>query len=149
MICNSLGIRSFSFSPIDLDMKPETRVHCMGEQKCSAETCPFLLSTRNSIWTTLQLNMNFPFETLTFIHPSYGTIPLFIVVIMKNCKLVYLEGKGVCLCLMKWMQPITVAARSLGHEPFLPAWTLRSWVRIPLEAWISVCVYAVFDLFCV
>jgi hypothetical protein len=34
--------------------------------------------------------------------------------------------------------PITEAARSEA-----------SWVQIPLEAWISVCVYSVFVLFCV
>jgi hypothetical protein len=35
-------------------------------------------------------------------------------------------------------EPITVAARTLG-----------SWVRIPVEAWMSVCFYSVFVLFCV
>jgi hypothetical protein len=39
--------------------------------------------------------------------------------------------------------------RSLGHEQYSPSWTLWSWVWIPLEAWISVCVYSVFMLFCV
>jgi hypothetical protein len=29
------------------------------------------------------------------------------------------------------------------------AWTLGSWVRIPIEAWMSVCVYSVFMLSCV
>jgi hypothetical protein len=29
-----------------------------------------------------------------------------------------------------------------------PAWTLGSWVRIPLEAWMFVCVYSVFVLSC-
>jgi hypothetical protein len=28
----------------------------------------------------------------------------------------------------------------LRHEPSSPAGTLGSWVRIPLEAWISLCV---------
>jgi hypothetical protein len=37
----------------------------------------------------------------------------------------------------------------LRHEPSSPARTLRSWVRIPLETWMSVCVYPVFVLFCV
>jgi hypothetical protein len=39
--------------------------------------------------------------------------------------------------------------RGLSHEPSSLARTLGSWVRIPLEAWISVCVYSVFVLFCV
>jgi hypothetical protein len=39
--------------------------------------------------------------------------------------------------------------RSLGlrHEPSSPARKLESWVPIPLEAWLSVCVYSMFVLF--
>jgi hypothetical protein len=37
---------------------------------------------------------------------------------------------------------------SLRHEPTPPALTLGWWVRIPLEAWMSVCVYSAFVLFC-
>jgi hypothetical protein len=37
--------------------------------------------------------------------------------------------------------------RSLGHELSSPARTLASWVRIPLEAWMSMCVYSVFVLY--
>jgi hypothetical protein len=37
----------------------------------------------------------------------------------------------------------------LRHELPSYAQTLGSWVRIPLEVWISVCVYSVFVLFCV
>jgi hypothetical protein len=36
----------------------------------------------------------------------------------------------------------------LRHEMSSPAQTLGSWVRIPLEACMSVCVYSVFILFC-
>jgi hypothetical protein len=39
--------------------------------------------------------------------------------------------------------------RALRHEPSSPAQTLKSCVRIPLEAWMSVCVYSVFVLSCV
>jgi hypothetical protein len=39
--------------------------------------------------------------------------------------------------------------RSLRQEPSSPARTLRSLVRFPHEAWISVYVYSVFVLFCV
>jgi hypothetical protein len=39
--------------------------------------------------------------------------------------------------------------RGLRHEPSSPALTLRSWVWIQLEAWMSVCVYSVFVLSCV
>jgi hypothetical protein len=37
----------------------------------------------------------------------------------------------------------------LRNELPPPARTLGSWVRDPLEAWMSVCVYSVFVLFCV
>jgi hypothetical protein len=37
----------------------------------------------------------------------------------------------------------------LRHELSWLAGTLGSWVRIPLKAWMSVCVYSVFVLFCV
>jgi hypothetical protein len=39
--------------------------------------------------------------------------------------------------------------RGLRHEPSSLAGTLQSWVRISLKAWMSVCVYSVFVLFCV
>jgi hypothetical protein len=39
--------------------------------------------------------------------------------------------------------------RGLRHKPSSPARTLWSWVRIPLEAWISVCVYSVCVVLCV
>jgi hypothetical protein len=34
--------------------------------------------------------------------------------------------------------------RGLRHELSSPAQTLGSWVRIPLEVWMSVCVYSVY-----
>jgi hypothetical protein len=37
----------------------------------------------------------------------------------------------------------------LRYEPSSPAQTLGSWVRIPLEAWMSLCVCSVFMLFCI
>jgi hypothetical protein len=36
--------------------------------------------------------------------------------------------------------------RGLGYELSLPAPALRSWVRIPLEAWMFVCVLCAFIL---
>jgi hypothetical protein len=38
--------------------------------------------------------------------------------------------------------------RGLRYEPSLPVGTLGSWIRIPLEAWMSVGIYSVFVLFC-
>jgi hypothetical protein len=35
------------------------------------------------------------------------------------------------------------------HEMSSPTWILGSWVRIPLEAWMFVCVYSVSVLSCV
>jgi hypothetical protein len=48
-------------------------------------------------------------------------------------------------CSLLPSQPVTVAARS-GHELSSLARTLGSWVRIPLVAWMSLCVYSVFAL---
>jgi hypothetical protein len=39
-------------------------------------------------------------------------------------------------------------SHGLRHELSSAARTLGSWVRIPLEAWMSVCIYSVFVLFC-
>jgi hypothetical protein len=39
--------------------------------------------------------------------------------------------------------------RSLRHELSSPSQTLVSWVRMPLETWMSVCVYSVSVLSCV
>jgi hypothetical protein len=44
-------------------------------------------------------------------------------------------------CRSKW-------PRGLRHKLSSPAPTLGSWVRILLEAWMSVCVYSVFMLSC-
>jgi hypothetical protein len=38
--------------------------------------------------------------------------------------------------------------RGLRHELFSPAQTLGSWVRIPLEAWMYVCIYSVCPVLC-
>jgi hypothetical protein len=49
-----------------------------------------------------------------------------------------------------WEQGFCLSQRPRGlrHEPSSPARTLGSCVRIPLKAWMSVCVYSVFVLFC-
>jgi hypothetical protein len=39
-------------------------------------------------------------------------------------------------------------SRGLRHEPSSPARTLRSWVRIPFEAGMSLCVYSVCVVLC-
>jgi hypothetical protein len=39
--------------------------------------------------------------------------------------------------------------RGLRHELSSSAQTLGSWVRIPMEAWMSVCVYSVCAVLCV
>jgi hypothetical protein len=39
--------------------------------------------------------------------------------------------------------------RGLKHELSALARTLGSWVRISLKAWMSVCVYSLFVLYCV
>jgi hypothetical protein len=46
------------------------------------------------------------------------------------------------LCQSQW-------PRGLRHELSSLSRTLGSWVRTPLKAWMSVCVYSVFVLSCV
>jgi hypothetical protein len=60
-----------------------------------------------------------------------------------------------CLPIRNKQFRVTVASNcrsqwphGLRHESSSPARTLGSWVRIPLEVWMSVCVYSVFVLFC-
>jgi hypothetical protein len=48
-----------------------------------------------------------------------------------------------------WMEADSQWPRDLRHELFSPARTLESSVRIPLEAWMSMCIYCVFVLSCV
>jgi hypothetical protein len=50
-----------------------------------------------------------------------------------------LLAKYIYICLSQW-------PCGLRHEMSSPAWALGSWVRIPLEAWMFVCVYSVFVL---
>jgi hypothetical protein len=50
------------------------------------------------------------------------------------------------LCLFR---NLIFMSRRLRYEPASPTRTFGSWVRIPLEAWISACVYFVFVLSCV
>jgi hypothetical protein len=45
-----------------------------------------------------------------------------------------------------WIMSRPQWPRGLRHEISSPAWTLGSWVRIPLEAWMFVCVCSVFVL---
>jgi hypothetical protein len=52
----------------------------------------------------------------------------------------FIEGQSLRL-------PITVAALSKAYEPSSSAPTLGSWVRNPLDAWMSMYVYSVFVLF--
>jgi hypothetical protein len=47
----------------------------------------------------------------------------------------------VAMCWSQW-------PRGLRYEMSSPAWTLGSWVRISLEAWMFVCVYSVFVFSC-
>jgi hypothetical protein len=52
------------------------------------------------------------------------------------------------IALVFYRAPITVVSRSKAWTVFARSIT-GSWVRIPLEAWISVCVYSVFVGSCV
>jgi hypothetical protein len=66
-------------------------------------------------------------------------------VIKRTCENITLKNKStyiIMICRSQW-------PRGLRHELSSPTPTLGSWVRISLEAGMSVCVYCVFVLLCV
>jgi hypothetical protein len=60
--------------------------------------------------------------------------------IQETWKTIFGNGEAVT-CRSEW-------PRCLRNEPSSFARTLGPWVWIPLKAWMSVCVYSVFVLFC-
>jgi hypothetical protein len=60
----------------------------------------------------------------------------------KNATKIFFENIPLILRPSQWLH-------GLRHELSSPAQTLGSCVRIPLEAWMFVCVYSVFLLSCV
>jgi hypothetical protein len=71
--------------------------------------------------------------------------------LLQKCSICYRESVvGISDC-MKYCLSTCQSQwpRGLRYEMSLPAWTLGSWVRIPLEAWMFVRVYSVFVLSCV
>jgi hypothetical protein len=76
---------------------------------------------------------------------SFALYPLYAPGYVMPCACNRTEGKF-CVCLNFADQ--SGRPRGLRHEPCSPAQTLRLWVRIPLETWMSVCVYSVFVLSC-
>jgi hypothetical protein len=68
-------------------------------------------------------------------------------------KLSMLEGENKCtynFCRkLEWMKEFRIPRRTIRRSQRPLARKLGSWVRIPLKAWIYVCVYSVFVLFCV
>jgi hypothetical protein len=59
----------------------------------------------------------------------------------KNTNKIFVENIPLILRRSQW-------PRGLRNELSSPAQTLGSWVRIPLEAWMFVCVHSVFVLSC-
>jgi hypothetical protein len=53
----------------------------------------------------------------------------------------YFRAHHESLCRSQW-------PRGLRHEPSSPARTMGSWVRIPLDAWTSVCIYSLCVVLC-
>jgi hypothetical protein len=56
---------------------------------------------------------------------------------------------NIYFCVSRCKESWSQWPRGLRHEPSSPAPTLESWVLIPLEAWMSVCVYSVYIVLCV
>jgi hypothetical protein len=83
---------------------------------------------------------------------SYVRFPLNIV-LWKNEKVLHSLSNYI-LWAMDFMLVNILQSRSqwlhgLRHEPSSPARILGSCVRIPLQTWMSACVYSVFVFFCV
>jgi hypothetical protein len=76
---------------------------------------------------SLMGNKTLYFASLATVHYS-APLP-----IPEDCKL-HIHRCGNLKCRSQW-------PRGLKHEPSWPARTLGSWVRIPLEAWMSVCIF--------
>jgi hypothetical protein len=82
-------------------------------------------------WNTCQ-------NTFTFSESRRGVLK--VLLSLKFCRIVI---KLVVI------MPTTVAARSKACEPSSPDRILGPWVRIPLKAWMSVCVFCVCVVLCV
>jgi hypothetical protein len=76
---------------------------------------------------------------------------MFFVILLRNAFISLTKIRDMKLAtsflwMTTYIRSITVAARGLRHELSSLAQTLGSWVRNPLEACMSVCVYSVFVL---
>jgi hypothetical protein len=67
---------------------------------------------------------------------------------IKESRLFVLPRTSSCYILLSLDGQEYFSQYSGGLRRSSPARTLGSWVRIPLEAWMSVCVYSVSVLFC-
>jgi hypothetical protein len=91
------------------------------------------------VYTYVMTISNLGYESVHWIQPAQGS---FLWRILVNTVMhVEVSHNGV-----KFFTEINVLER---RSQWPPAQTLGSWSRIPLEAWMSVCVYSVFVLFCV
>jgi hypothetical protein len=95
-------------------------------------------------WNDFQLNMR-----------VYMTLHcIFIAHVARACKIDASDSKRKDILQPMYIQELWSKGRrsqwpcGLRHEPSSPAPTLGSWLRIPPETWMSVCVYSVFVLFC-
>jgi hypothetical protein len=99
--------------------------------------------------------------TVCFTNPDYRLIRMSFPPLLRICEcLLYIEVgvkkmmtelKGTIQFIalkISWAEHSDRAVQGMNHLRSL-ARTLGSWVRIPLEAWMSVCVYSVRVLLCV
>jgi hypothetical protein len=59
------------------------------------------------------------------------------------------SGQQIVILTTTWWWRRIQWPRGLRHEPSSPVRTLGPWFRIPLDAWMSVCVYSVCVVLCV
>jgi hypothetical protein len=83
------------------------------------------------------------FWNLQYIFPS-----LFFFIWSARCQMARYVYVYIYIYIYIYIGPITVAARLKAWTVFARS-TLGSWLRIPLKAWMSLCVYSVCVVLCV
>jgi hypothetical protein len=101
--------------------------------------------------------LNYLFINVQHVYKTHGTfitnkkecgvfISYYFLIAVKlksDYEILILSGIGFC-CRSRWSRDL----RHERHERSLPARTLGPCFRIPLEAWMSVCVYSVCGVLC-
>jgi hypothetical protein len=140
-------------------MVPSAAEEVLPLQKCK-RTNPWRYVGLHMVRTKFQVNFKLNAH-IWFLFISWHLVQNFEQPNLKTPKIKHTSSKYYYFILRTWpalmfklnsnMNTIrrSQSPRGLRHEPSSTARTLGSWIRIPLEAWMSLCVYSVFLLSCV